>query len=210
MNPPKLTIRAGLRIPTLRVLVSEWVRLPLEHLRTSNPGGQEEMQLSALLSENAANISAITDGDWGMIAPYGDHPAPDRSYIQKFSREQAEKVVKTWNSITGTAARVFKNLWHGLGAKSTCPVWDGHPETDKRRWPIEKLLAEITDLRLGDSGLEGRVTWNDRGLTARTRGPLYPSSLWWHWPPNEERNVFPELLESAGLVQGGGIVVCVG
>jgi hypothetical protein len=160
-----------------------------------------EMQLSAVISANAANLAAIEDGDWGVIAPYGDHPSPDKSYIQKFSREQAEKVVATWNSITGTAARVFKNLWHGLGAKSTCPVWDGHPETDKKRWPITKLLAEITDLRIGEAGLEGRLTWNEQGSGARTRGPLYPSSLWWHWPPSgEPPSVFPELLESVGLV----------
>lgn len=166
--------------------------------RTSNEG---DMQLSAVISANAANLAAIEDGDWGVISPFGDHPSPDGSYVQKFSREQAEKVVKTWNSITGTAARFFKNALHGLGAKSTCPVWDGHPETDKKRWPVSKLLAEITDLRVTDAGLEGRLSWNSKGDTARTRGPLFPSSLWWHWPPSgNPPSVFPELLESVGLV----------
>lgn len=172
----------------------------LSACKTANTA-EGEMQLSAIMSANAANLAGIADGDWGLISPFGEHPSPDGSYVQKFSREQADKVVATWNSITGTAARVFKNLWHGLGAKNTCPVWDGHPETDKKRWPITKLLAEITDLRVGESGLEGRLTWNAKGDGARTRGPLFPSSLWWHWPPaGNPPAVFPELLESVGLV----------
>ena len=35
-----------------------------------------------------------------------------------------------------------------------------------------------------------------KGMERRTRGPLYPSPLWWHFPPNSEGKVFPELLES--------------
>ncbi len=154
------------------------------------------MRLSAAIC--TANIAEAADGAWVPVAPYGEHPSPDGSYVQRFSREQADKVVTTWNSITGVAARAFKNLWHGLGAKHTCPVWDGHPETDKRRWPKAKLLAEITDLRTGNDGLEGRIRWTGN---ARPRGPLYPSPLWWHWPPaGEPPAVFPELLESIGLV----------
>ena len=154
------------------------------------------MRLSAAIC--TANIAEAADGDWVPVAPYGEHPSPDGSYVQRFSREQADKVVSTWNSITGVAARAFKNLWHGLGAKHSCPVWDGHPETDKRRWPKAKLLAEITDLRTGNDGLEGRIRWTGN---VRPRGPLYPSPLWWHWPPaGEPPAVFPELLESIGLV----------
>ncbi len=165
-------------------------------LRTSNNGTQEEMRLTASIC--TANIAGAADGDWVPVAPYGDHPSPDGSYVQRFGRDQADKVVATWNSITGVAARAFKNLWHGLGGKTSCPVWDGHPETDKRRWPKAKLLAEITDLRTGESGLEGRLRWTGN---ARPTGPLYPSPLWWHWPPaGSPPAVYPELLESIGLV----------
>lgn len=166
--------------------------------RTANENGGE-MRLTAGIC--TANIATIGDGDWALIAPYGRHPAPDGSYVQHFDRPQAEKVVATWNSITGKAARVFKNLWHGLGAKFSVPVWDGHPETDKQRWPRERLLAEITDLRTTHAGLEGRVQWTSNSQAARTRGPLFPSALWWHWPPSgEPPAVYPELLESIGLV----------
>lgn len=138
-----------------------------------------------------------------MIAPYGEHPSPDGSYVQRFQRAQAARVVKTWNSVTGLAARMFKNLWHGLGARTSCPVWDGHPETDKARWPRAKCLAEISDLRVGAEGLEGRLRWTGN---ARPGGPLYPSPLWWHWPPSgEPPTVFPELLESIGLVPSPNI-----
>ncbi len=174
--------------------------LKTESLKTENSGGGAaaggRMRLSAAIC--TANIAEAADGDWVPIAPYGQHPSPDGSYTQVFTREQAEKVVATWNSITGTAARLFKNMWHGLGAKSTCPVWDGHPETDKVRWPKAKCLAEITELRTGNDGLEGRLRWTGN---ARPRGPLFPSPLWWHWPPaGEPPAVFPELLESVGLV----------
>ncbi len=108
--------------------------------RTQN--SSPEMRLSAAIC--TANISAVADGDWALISPYGSHASPDGSYTQHFDRAQADKVVKTWNSISGTAARAFKNLWHKRGGTFSVPVWDGHPETDKTRWPVEKLLAEIT------------------------------------------------------------------
>ncbi|MEI6280319.1 MAG: phage protease [Verrucomicrobiae bacterium] len=175
----------------VRIYLSDWLLF-----RTAN---ENDMRLSAAIC--TANISGVADGGWALISPYGDHASPDGSYTQRFSREQAEKVVKTWNSITGTAARVFKNVMHGLGAKFSTPVWEGHPETDKQRWPKEKLLAEITDVRTGNEGLEGRVTWNAAGAVKRAAGALYPSPLWWHWPPSgEPPSVFPELLESVGLV----------
>lgn len=167
----------------------------LTRFRTANEG---EMKLSLVVC--TANIAGVASGDWALIAPYGDHPAPDGSYVQRFSRDQADAVVRTWNSITGRAARLFKNLWHGLGGRASLPVWDGHPETDKQRWPMERLLAEITDLRSGEAGLEGRIVWSANS-DDRTRGPLYPSPLWWHWPPaGEPPAVYPELLESIGLV----------
>ena len=86
-----------------------------DHIRTANAAAQAEMRLSAAIC--TANMAGVADGEWALISPYGDHASPDGSYTQRFSREQAEKVVKTWNSITGTAARAFKNVMHGLGAK---------------------------------------------------------------------------------------------
>jgi len=170
-------------------------------LLKSAPAASSDLRLSACISANAADVTKVADGDWWLIAPYGDFPSPDGTYSQAFHREEADEVVKTWNSLTGKAARMFKNLWHGLGAKTSAPVWDGHPETDQNRWPVSRLLAEITDLRATPNGLEGIGAWNSKGIERRTQGPLYPSPLWWHNPPSgTPRMVHPELLESIGLV----------
>jgi hypothetical protein len=170
--------------------------------RTANEAGTApEMRLSAYITENAADVAGIADGEWAIIAPYGRFLSPDGSYVQDFQRTDAEKVVQTWNSMTGIAARRFKNLWHGLGFRSGAPVFDGHPDADAKRWPKTKVLAEVLDVRAGGGGLEGRVTWNAAGAERRTRGPLYPSALWWHWPPaGDPPSVHPEFLESVGLV----------
>lgn len=174
------------------------IRALLQGFFTANETA--EMRLSATIC--TANIADVADGGWAVIAPYGDHPSPDGSYSQHFDRAQAEKVVKTWNSITGAAVRWFKNLAHGLGAKFSAPVWDGHPDSDGQRWPVEKLLAEITDVRTGNDGLEGRVKWNAKTANARPAGPLFPSALWWHWPASGvPPTVYPEVLESVGLVR---------
>jgi hypothetical protein len=165
--------------------------------RTANSAA---MRLSAFITGNAQNIANVNDGEWYVIAPFGEFPSPDETYVQVLTREQAGKVVRTWNSIPGTAARMFKNMWHGLGAKFSAPVFDGHPETNKERWPVARLLAETTDLRVTANALEGKQIWNAKGMERRTRGPLYPSPLWWHLPPDDQRRVYPELLESIGLV----------
>jgi phage I-like protein len=200
MNPRNFLIPASLLTPGLHILRPLVVAIARGEFRTANSGAQDEMQLSALVSGNAANIAGLSNGEWGLIAPFGVHPSPDGSYVQKFDQAQAEKVVRTWNSITGTAARCFKNVMHGLGTKLTCPIWEGHPDSDKLRWPKEKLLGEITNLRVGTEGLEGCVTWNAKGLQDRMRGQLYPSALWWHWPASGvPLTVYPELLESVGL-----------
>ena len=165
--------------------------------RTANSA---ELCLSEFVSANAQDVAHVEDGQWLDIAPFGDFQRPDGSAVQRFSPDQGEKVLRTWNSITGTAARYFKNLLHGLGAKSTCPIWDGHPDDDKARYPVERCLGEITDLRTTANALQGRVKWNPKGMASRRRGPLYPSPLWWHMPPSgDPPAVFPELLESVGL-----------
>ena len=69
-------------------------------LYTANAVSQGEMRLSGVTS--TGNVAGVADGEWALISTYGDHPSPDGSYVQHFPRSQAEQVVKTWNSITGT------------------------------------------------------------------------------------------------------------
>jgi hypothetical protein len=170
----------------------------IDDYRTANSA---EMRLSAMISANAPDVSAINNDEWFVICPFGEFPSPDRSYTQMFGKAEADEVLRTWNSIPGTAARWFKNKWHRLTSTSNgAPGWDGHPETDKNRWPVERLLCEVTDLRVTENALEGKITWNAKGMERRTRGPLFPSPIFWHNPPDAERRVFPALLESIGLV----------
>ena len=169
------------RTPLPRGLKGSWRVLKglLEPVRTAN---SVPAQLSALVTVNAQDISHLAEGGWFLIAPYGTHPSPDRSYTQVFTRAQADRVVRTWNSLPGTAVRWFKNRAHGIKGKFSAPIWDGHPDQDPDRWPEEKLLGEVEALRVGDAGLEGQVTWNAANDDRRTRGPLYPSAYWWHFP----------------------------
>ena len=170
--------------------------------RTANSA---DLMLTAFISANAQDVSHVGDGEWMEISPYGDFLAPDGSYVQRFHKEQAEQVVATWNSLTGMAARIFKNMWHRLGRKTSIPVWDGHPDADSGRWPADKLLAEVSEVRAGAKALEGKVAWSTSNQ-ARTAGPLYPSPKWWHMPPaGNPPAVYPELLESIGLVPSPNI-----
>jgi hypothetical protein len=163
---------------------------------------EADLVLSEFVTENASDVSGLGDGEWMVIAPFGDYLRPDRSAIQKFPREQGKKVLKTWNSLTGVAARYFNNIRHKLGFKSSCPIWDGHPDNDKARYPVERCLGEITELRVTANALEGRVKKDPTGWANRTPGPLFPSVLWWHFPPSgDPPAVFPELIESVGLVR---------
>jgi hypothetical protein len=191
-GPDAVATRSGLR-------AGGWIGVLAEKLgfRTANT---ENLQLSEFFTENAEDVSKIENGQWLTISPFGDFLRPDGSAVQRFHLDQAESVIRTWNSLTGVAARYFKNLFHGLGKKATCPIWDGHPDSDNKRYPVERLLGEITELRVTANSLQGRVQWNPKGLETRRKGSLYPSPLWWHFPPaGNPPAVFPEMLESVGL-----------
>jgi len=169
------------------------------HTVTANGFGRTGMILSSAIF--TANIALVSNGGWALIAPYGDHPSPDGSYVQRFDRAQASKVVAMWKSPTGMAARIFKNKTHNRDGSDSMPVWDGHPDSDRAQWPQENLLGEVKDLQAGPAGLQGLLSWNAKGMQRRTRGPLFPSPLWWHDPPSgNPPTVFPEFLESVGLV----------
>jgi hypothetical protein len=121
--------------------------------RTANEAaGDGELRLSACISANAQDVSGLKDGEWMMIAPYGDHPSPDGSYVQRFGTCEAEQVVDTFNSVPGRAARLFKNMVHRLGIKASIPVWDGHPEENRsaygsRPWTRTGWLRNSSRLR---------------------------------------------------------------
>jgi hypothetical protein len=158
-------------------------------------------------SANAVTLPLDLPADgWFVIAPYGEHAAPDGSYVQIFGPEQAARVVETWNSLSGRAVRWVHNLKNGVSKFSlAAPVWEGHPDVDAERWPRKNLLAQLADVRVGAQGLEGRATFNAEGMAQRGRGPLKPSPYWMHEAPDASGRVFPELLLSVGLVPAPNI-----
>jgi hypothetical protein len=171
------------------------------HFRTANAA--LELECSELISPNAVTLAATPEDGWYLICPYGEFPRPNGDGVQIFQREQADEVVRTFNSMGGLAGRFFKNMWHGLGRKSTVPAFEGHADADPKRWRTMNVLAEASEVKADADGLWGRISWNAANLAARTqeRGPLKPSPIFWHQPPDAQGRVFPALLESIGLVQ---------
>lgn len=172
----------------------------LRYFTTANAALAE---CSELTSSNAVTLAAVPADGWYLISPTGTFPDPDRSYVQVFGEEQARDVVSTFNSFAGRAARHIKNLWHGAGFTDSIPIFEGHSDRDRDRWPTMNRLGDITDLRADQAGLWGMVTWNAAGLAKRTRefGPLKPSPVYWHEKPDATGRVYPAMLESVGLVR---------
>ncbi len=156
---------------------------------------------SVCMCANAQPVLDTPEDGWFLIAPYGEHPSPDGSYVQVFQRSQAERMVTTWNSLTGRVARWTYNLRHrGQIGNMGSTVWEGHPDVDPARWPAKLHLADISALRAGENGLEGQTTWNSENMARRGRGPLKPSPFWVHEAPDANGRVYPEMLLSVGLV----------
>lgn len=172
--------------------------------RTANSAAAEAetppgMLKSAMISANAITGCDTPSDGWYPIAPFGTYPAPDGSYLQKFGRAQAEEIVKTWNSIGGKAYRWLKNVRHRIEPKFSTPVFELHSDTDPFDYSAKNPLAELEQLRVGNSDLEGLVKWNTANMARRGPGPLFPSALWWHEAPDATGTVYPAHMESVGL-----------
>lgn len=163
------------------------------------------MQLSGIQSANAIATTTPQNG-WLLVAPFGEFPSPDRRYVQVFQREQADEIVRSWNSMVGKAFRYVKNVRHKLKFRDTAPVFDhqyleGHPDTDPANWSQLQELARVRDLRSSNAGLEALIEWDHEGMATRNAGPLFPSIQWWHNAPNDEGKVFPGHFESITLTR---------
>ena len=178
----------------------------MKTFRTANDSITRTIGISVNALALIADREIPADG-WQILAPYGTHAAPDGTYRQVFHRPQAVKLVETWNSFAARAVRWAHNARSGAGFFSAAaPVWDGHPDADAARYPVKRQLGAITEVRAGEQGLEGLVTWNHAADTAaRSAGPLKPSPYWLHEAPDAASSVFPELLLSVGLVPAPNI-----
>lgn len=143
---------------------------------------------------NAVAISVDAADGWYQIAPYGEWPTVDGKYIQVFGPEQAQAMVRNYNSIPFRLSRwLFSN---------EVPVFIGHPDVDRKAWPDERRLAKKhAKLEAREDGLWGQAAWNALGNENLTEGYWnYPSPVWLFPKPKPGTNrVFPDVLQSVGL-----------
>lgn len=142
------------------------------------------------IASNAA--TAIDDAEWIMVAPYGEWQdgSPQR-WHQVFTREQAEKMARSFNGLPGRLGRFFR----GAG------IYIGHPDCDPKTYPDHRRLGKVVELRAGEDGLYAKPVWNDLGRQNLEQGYyVYPSVTWrFPRPRPGERKVYPDLFQSVGL-----------
>lgn len=137
-----------------------------------------------------ANVSALTGGEWELIAPYGDFPTADRKKIQRFTRKEAKAMVATFNS-----------LWHKLGTGFRgVPIFHGHPDVDPKSWPDDRRLGKVIAIEDREDGLYGKPEYNALGKENKAEGWwVYPSPAWL-FPRTAANVINPDELLSIGLV----------
>lgn len=100
---------------------------------------------------SAANETVEKDG-WVLLAPYGDW---DNSQgMQRFQRADADNIVNEFGGLRAAGTRLL-----GL------PWYIGHPDHDafEKRYPDQRAVGRIKQLKATDEGLAASVKWNAEG-----------------------------------------------
>lgn len=143
---------------------------------------------------------------WAVVAPFGDFPGtavvtqPDGQIsrvpaIQRLDRAAAQKMVESFNSLTGKTKRFFRGV----------PIYNGHPDVPgmKDQYPDAESKGVIKSLRITDRGLEIQPLFNDQGARLLESDiKLFFSGRWEAEPAGEESGkviLRPSRLKSAGL-----------
>ncbi len=137
------------------------------------------------------------DGDgWFQVSPYGNFPHPKG--IQSFHKEDAEKLVNAFNSMTNLGTRAF-----GL------PFYRGHPDADRQNFPDDRAYGRIKEMRVGANGLEARAAFNAKGKELIEGGEYHGHSPYWKFTqdPNKRGVIRPVELISIGFTNQPNIPV---
>lgn len=135
----------------------------------------------------ATNLRPIEEGEWLQISPWGEFP--NEVGLQRMTRQRGDMMVTAFNSFGGRLGRFFKGV----------PIYVGHPDRDRIKYPDHRRYGKITDLEARDDGLYGKVAWNDLGKTNFEQGyHVYPSAVW-ACDPTEPGVIEPAELVSVGL-----------
>lgn len=134
--------------------------------------------------------------EWLELAPYGEsiyrHTNPDgsvASFRQCFTREGAERMVKTFNHWTSQLGRFFRGA----------PVYVGHPDADPARWPDSTRIGAVKKVEARETSAFVLVAWNAKGMENRREGyHVYPSPGW-DCEVQGDR-IVPDVLFSVGMV----------
>jgi hypothetical protein len=151
----------------------------------------------------ATNIAPITDAEstdeYKLLAPYGDTDywiedgkGSFKKLIQRFTPQQAEKIVTAFN------------VWRDRQGKSFIgmPIYRGHPDADPVRWPDDRRYGHLLDVQKRDDGLYVKPAWNDLGLDNKKNHYLpYPSIAWLYDMASAARTgiIEPDEIQSVGL-----------
>lgn len=138
----------------------------------------------------AVNATALSGGEWELVAPYGEHPTADRRLVQRFTKAEADAMVTAYNSLWSKLGNGFRGV----------PIYHGHPDVDPANWPDDRRLGKVVALEAREDGLWCKPEWNALGLENQAEGWwVYPSPAWLH-PTPKGTTVTPDELLSIGLV----------
>ena len=134
------------------------------------------LTIGTALNADVPAISPEAGDGWLLLAPYGrtaywheEKPGDWKQYEQVFQRDQAQRMVTAFNTLTAKKGKRFRGL----------PIYSGHPDCDPQRWPDERRLGGVMEMDARDDGLYVRAAWNELGEKNRSEGFLvYPSPAW--------------------------------
>lgn len=118
---------------------------------------------------NHVHHEAVSGDKWFKVSPYGKFASRVPGRWQYFYQEDAEQMVKEFNSMANRLKRAFRGL----------SIFAGHPDVDPENYPDDRRHGKIVELEARHDGLWARPVWNDLGrknLDEEYR--IYPSPLW--------------------------------
>lgn len=106
---------------------------------------------------------------WFKVSPYGTFRGKTPGRPQHFGKEQADRMVAEFNSMSGKLGRLFRGV----------PIYIGHPDVDPTIWTDDRRLGKATKLEARADGLWAFTEWNSLGRENQSEGYwVYPSPRW--------------------------------
>ncbi len=133
----------------------------------------------------------MSDNNWLLLAPYGDHPHTQG--LQRLTREDAQNMVARHRSVLGKIRRAFGGV----------PIYIGHPDEPSLRGTPghgdTKAYGWIHDLAARDDGLWVSPKWSSFGKTLIENAYYKFFSPRWKLRRGDDDALHPIELVSVGL-----------